>query len=63
MKVGQRVQLKFNPSHGGTVSAVTPDGRFRVSWDSHGRTPRQPRVRLWYGPDALPNILAGHPEA
>lgn len=57
MKFGQRVHLKFHPETWGTVSAVLADGRFRVTWFTEGRKPREPRARFWYTQEARLNII------
>lgn len=51
MKLGTRVQLGTPQGPIGTVTKVEASGRFRVSYDSHGRQKRQPRERYWYDPD------------
>jgi hypothetical protein len=47
----ERVHLPWQDPFGnpiqGTISAVEAR-RFRVSWDSHGRKPGQPRLSRWY---------------
>ena len=53
MRVGESVYLKFSPQHIGTVSRVSADGRFRVTWKDDGRQARRARARFWYDRDAL----------
>jgi len=56
MQTGQRVQLITPQGPVGTVTRVSPDGSFRVSYDSHGRQKRRPRERYWYPADAARNF-------
>lgn len=60
MRVGETVHLKFYPASWGTVSKADGD-RFQVTWHVPGRRTHQARLRVWYGPDAIGNIRAGHP--
>lgn len=56
MKVNQRVQLGGADGPEGTVTRVEPSGRFRVTYDSHGRLKRAPRERYWYDPESARNF-------
>ena len=56
MRIGQRVHLRHAPASWGTVSKVNGD-RFQVAWHTPERKRGQPRLRFWYGPSALPNVL------
>lgn len=48
IKTQDRVCLKFEPTIKGTVTKVTPDGKFSVTWDSDGRKRGEPRQRHTY---------------
>lgn len=61
MQTGQRVHLKFSPDTRGTITALGPNGRFRVSWDSKDRPRGRARSRFWYEQDALTRMAVSQP--
>lgn len=54
--MNDRVQLGTPAGPEGTVTRLTPDGQFRVSYDSHGRKRWAPRQRMWYPAGAARNF-------
>lgn len=61
MQTGQRVHLKFSPDTRGTITALGPNGRFRVSWDSIDRPRGRARNRVWFEQDAMLRMGLGKP--
>jgi hypothetical protein len=59
-----RVYLPFRSSAGdySTGTIIVADARrFRVTWDSPGRLPRQPRLRTWHPRTEAHRFRFGNP--
>lgn len=60
LRVGRHVYQRLNPIHQGTV-VQADDAGFTVTYDSHGRGHREPRVRHWFPISRAWDFVPGKP--
>ena len=60
LRVGQHVHQRLNPVHQGTVVQADKAG-FTIAYDSHGRQPREPRMRQWFPASRADDFWPGTP--